>query len=191
MTRFPAGAHLASWTGRSPLDNQPGKRTGHAKSKKGNRYLAALPGETALAADKTATREGARYRRLARYRWLARRRGKAKALVAVGNTQMRVYHKLLSHPGMRYKDLGADYYEHQASVRRPIAHHAGKPGAPGFEVTLCRPPNPGKTKQRTPRPPDPYRPAGPDRPLMARVRCGLPRLDREGHPGVDIGLRAT
>jgi transposase len=102
MTRFRTGGHLSSWAGKTLLDNQSGTRTGRAKSKKGNRYLAAITGETAAAVSKTQTREGARYRRL------ARRRGKAKAMVATGNTQLKVYHKLLSNPGMRYQDLGAD-----------------------------------------------------------------------------------
>jgi transposase len=132
MTRFPTPAHLASWVGRTPLDNQSGKRAGRPKSKKGNRYLAGLLGETAIAAGRTQTREGARYRRLAR-RW-----GKLKAQVALGNTQLKVYHKLLSHPGLRYQDLGADYYERRADIRRQITHHVGKLGAFGFEVTLCR-----------------------------------------------------
>jgi transposase len=136
MTRFRTGGHLSSWAGKTPLDNQSGKRTGRAKSKKGNRYLAAVTGETAIAAGKTQTREGARYRRL------ARRRGKAKAQVAVGNTQLKVYHKLLSNPGMRYQDLGPDYYERQRDTRRQIAHYVGKLGALGFEVTLCRIPEP-------------------------------------------------
>jgi transposase len=136
MTRFPTPAHLASWGGRTPLDHQSGKRAGRARHKKGNRYLAAVTGETAVAAGKTQTREGARYRKL------ARSRGKNKACVAVGNTQLRVYHKLLSNPGMRYADLGVDYYDRQAGVQRQIAHHVGKLGALGFEVTLCRLPEP-------------------------------------------------
>jgi hypothetical protein len=136
MNRFGTGAHLASWAGRAPLDHQSGTRKGRARASKGNRYLAGLLGETAVAAGRTQTREGARYRRL------SRRRGKAKACVAVGNTQLKVYHKLLSNPGMRYQDLGPDYYERQANVRRQIAHHVGKLGALGFEVTLCRIPDP-------------------------------------------------
>jgi len=136
MTRFRTGGHLSSWAGKTPLDHQSGKRKGRARSKKGNRYLAGLLGETAAAAGKTQTREGARYRRL------ARRRGKAKACVAVGNTQLKVYHKLLSNPGMRYQDLGPDYYERQRDIRRQIAHHVGKLGDLGFEVTLCRTPGP-------------------------------------------------
>ena len=136
MSRFPTPGHLASWAGRTPLDHQSGKRIGRARSKKGNRYLAGLLGETAVAAGKTQPREGARYRRI------ARRRGKAKALVAVGNTQLKVYHALLSRPGTRYEDLGPDYHQRQASTRRQIAHHVGKLGALGFEVTLCRIPEP-------------------------------------------------
>ena len=136
MTRFRTGGHLSSWAGRSPLDHQSGKRNGQSKSKKGNRYLGGLLGETAVAACRTQTREGARYRRL------ARKRGKAKACVAVGNTQLKVYHKLLSNPGMRYEDLGPDYYERRRDVRRQVAHHVGKLGDLGFEVTLCRIPEP-------------------------------------------------
>src|SRR5262249_44406523 len=88
------------------------------------------------AAGKTQTREGARYRRI------ARRRGKAKAQVALGNTQLKAYHKLLSCPGTRYQDLGPHYYQPQASTRRQIACHVGKPAALGFEVTLARTPAP-------------------------------------------------
>jgi transposase len=139
MTRFPTPAHLASWAGRAPLDNQSGKRKGPGKRKKGNRYLGAITGETAASAGRTQTREGARYRKL------ARSRGKAKACVALGNTQMRVYHKLLSNPGMRYQDLGPDYYDQQRNQARQVSHLVGKLGSLGYEVTLCRRAEPGTT----------------------------------------------
>jgi transposase len=136
MTKFPTGGHLSSWGGKTPLDHQSGKRTGRARHKKGNKYLGAITGETAVAAGKTATREGARYRKL------ARSRGKGKAQVALGNTQLRVYHKLLSNPGMRYQDLGPGYYERQAATRRKIAYHVREIEALGLEVTLARIPSP-------------------------------------------------
>jgi transposase len=135
MTRFPTPAHLASWAGRTPLDAQSGTRAGRARHKKGNRYLGAITGETAVAAGKTQTREGARYRKL------ARSRGKNKACVALGNTQLKVYHKLLSNPGTRYQDLGPDYYERQRDHRQ-VSQLVGRLGALGYEVTLCRLPEP-------------------------------------------------
>ena len=145
MTRFPTPAHLASWAGRTPLDNSSGKRSGSAGHKKGNRYIAAITGETAAAAGKTQTREGARYRRI------SRKRGKNKANVALGNTQMRVLHALLSHPGSRHQDLGPDYYERQRDHHRQVSQLVGKLGALGYEVTLCRIPEaePGEAASTT------------------------------------------
>jgi hypothetical protein len=134
MTRFRTGAHRSSWGGRAPQDHQSGKRRGRAKAKKGNRYLGAITGETAVAAGRTQTREGARRRRL------ARRRGTAKACVATGNTQLKAS-QLLADPGMRYADLGPDYYERQRDVRRQVAHHIGKLGSLGsaYSPKVMRP----------------------------------------------------
>jgi hypothetical protein len=98
MGRFPTAAHLVSWAGRAPLDHQSGQRKGRGKRKKDNRYTGAATGETSVSAGRTHTREGARYRRL------ARRIGKNKAQVALSGTQLKVYRKLLSSPGMRYQD---------------------------------------------------------------------------------------
>jgi transposase len=137
MTRFPTGGHLASWAGRIPLDRQSGKRASPGRRKRGNRYLGAITGETAAAAGRTQTREGARYRKL------ARSRGAAKACVAVGNTQMRVCHKLLSTPGTRYHDLGPDYYDRRRDHHRQVSTLVGQLGRLGYEVTLSRPAQPG------------------------------------------------
>jgi transposase len=138
MTRFPTPGHLVSWAGRAPLDHQSGQHKGRGKRKKGNRYIGAVTGETSVSAGRTRTREGARYRRI------ARRRGKQKAQVALGNTQLKVYHKLLSSPGTRYQDLGEDYYDRQASARRKTRYHLTELQDLGWDVELR--PRPGSTE---------------------------------------------
>ena len=65
--------------------------------------------------------------------------------MALGNTQMRVYHVLLSNPGIRYEDLGWDYYERERNIARQVSHHVGKLGSLGYEVTLARRPDPDGT----------------------------------------------
>ena len=94
-------------------------------------------GNAAASAGRTDTFLGERYRRI------ARRRGPATANVALGNTQMRVYHVLLSSPGTRYHDLGHDYYDQQRAIARQVSHHVGKLASLGYEVTLARIPEPG------------------------------------------------
>jgi transposase len=134
MTRFRTGGHLASWCGRTPLDKQSGNRKGQRKHKRGNKYAGAVLGETAVAAGKTQTREGTRHRKI------ARSRGKAKAVVATGNTQMKVFHALLSSPGTRYEDLGPDWDTDERRTARRLSRLVGELGAMGYEVTLCRSP---------------------------------------------------
>ena len=136
MSRFPTGGHLASWCGRTPLDRQSGGRQRQRRHKRGNKYITAVLGETAVAAGKTQTREGARHRKI------SRRRGKAKACVATGNTQMKVFHALLSSPGTCHQDLGPDYYERQRDHNRHLSRLVSELGNLGYEVTLCRKPQP-------------------------------------------------
>jgi hypothetical protein len=159
MSKFPTGGHLSSWAGRTPLDHQSGKCSGRAPHKKGNKYLGATSGETAVAVGKTATREGARYRKL------ARSRGKNKACVAVGNTQLRVYHKLLSNPGMRYQDLG-----------RTITSAAPRPA----QDRLPRPRTPGTRPGSYPLPPR----TSPGRPGTRPGRLTRPRSQPTAKPAV-------
>ena len=59
-----------------------------------------------VAAAKTNTFLGERYRRL------VRRRGKMKALVAVARSSLVIVWHLLANPSARYTDLGSDFYDH-------------------------------------------------------------------------------
>lgn len=58
-------------------------------------------------------------------------------------------HVLLSDPGMRYRDLGADYYERQRETARQVHHHVGKLGALGYQITLCRLPDTAEEDAQT------------------------------------------
>jgi len=81
MTRFPTAGHLVSWAKFAPgVSESAGKRKGSGSTGHGNPYLARVLGEAAVAASKTDTFLGERYRRI------ARRRGKRRAIVAVGRS---------------------------------------------------------------------------------------------------------
>jgi transposase len=111
MEQFPTAAHLASWAGMSPgNDESAGKRrSGHTTY--GNRWLRAMLVQAAWAASRTkCTYLSAQYRRL------AKRRGKKRALVAVGHTLLvMIYHVLKK--GTTYAELGADFLDRQEPER--------------------------------------------------------------------------
>ena len=60
---------------------------------------------------------------------------------------MCVHHVLLSHPGMRYHDLGADCYERERAIARQVRRHVASLGRLGYEVTVTHPPEPDGTSQ--------------------------------------------
>jgi transposase len=112
MAAFPTAAHLVSWAKFSPIDAQSAGRKKGNSTGKGNPWLAATLGEVVVGLARTNTFLGARYRRL------ARRRGKKRALVAVGNSVLTVIWHLLSDPNARYQDLGPGYYESRINKQR-------------------------------------------------------------------------
>ena len=131
MSRFPTAGHLASWAKFSPIISESaGKKKGKNSTGKGNRYLARTLGECAVAAAKTNTFLGERYRRI------ARRRGKKKAIVAVGRSILIIIWHLLSDPMVDFVDLGPDFYDTRAGTQRAIRNHVRHLEALGYTVTL-------------------------------------------------------
>jgi len=131
MTRFPTAAHLASWAKLSPIISESaGKRKGKNATGHGNRYLARVLGEAAVSAGKTDTFLGERYRRI------ARRRGKKKAIVAVGRSLLIIVWHLLSDPQADFVDLGPDFYDTRGGTQRAIRNHVHRLEALGYTVTL-------------------------------------------------------
>ena len=131
MGRFPTAAHLASWARFAPGVNQSaGKTKGKNATGHGNPYLARVLGEAAVTAGRTDTFLGERYRRI------ARRRGKKKAIVAVGRSILVIVWQLLADPDARFHDLGSGFYDTRVNADRAKRNHIRQLEALGYKVTL-------------------------------------------------------
>lgn len=129
MDRFPSANHLASWAKMCPGNNESaGKRlsgrTGH-----GNSWLRSTLVEAAWSASRTRdTYLSAQYHRL------APRRGKKKAIIALGHTVLvDIYYVVRDK--IHYHDLGANYFDRRKSayvVRNAVRRIENL----GFKVTL-------------------------------------------------------
>jgi transposase len=131
MARFPTPGHLASWARYAPgVKQSAGKAKGRATTGHGNPYLARVLGEAAVAAGRTDTFLGERYRRI------ARRRGTKKAIVAVGRSILVIVWHLLADPDLRYHDLGPGFYDTHVNAERAKRNHVRQLEALGYRVTL-------------------------------------------------------
>jgi hypothetical protein len=83
-----------------------------------------------VAAARTDTFLGERYRRI------ARRRGKKKAIVAVGRSILVIVWHLLSDDQARFHDLGPDFYDNRIGPDRKMRNHVRQLEALGYKVTL-------------------------------------------------------
>lgn len=131
MSVFPTAGHLCSWAKFSPgIQSSAGKTKGTASTGHGNRYLALILGEAAIAASRTDTFLGQRYRRI------ARRRGNKRALVAVGRSILVIIWHLLTDPDATFIDLGPDHYTKHLNPETKRRNHIRQLEALGYTVTL-------------------------------------------------------
>jgi transposase len=105
MRQFPTADDLASWAGFAPGNHQSGGKRYAGRTTKGNRPIGAAINQAAWAASRTKdTWLKARYHRL------VARRGKKRAIVAIGRSILvSIWHMLSKQ--QRYQDLGPDYYD--------------------------------------------------------------------------------
>ncbi len=130
MSRFPTPGHLVSWAKFAPRARQSSGRSKAASTGKGNPWLGGTLGEAAISAARTRTFLASRYKRI------VRRRGKKRALVAVGNSILTIIWHLLSDPAARFTDLGPDWHDRLAPLRRKRQLIAELERISGKKVTL-------------------------------------------------------
>jgi transposase len=107
MTRFPTHRHLASWAGMCPGNKESAGKRLSGKTRKGSPWLKSGLIEAAHGASRTKDKYLS-----AQYRRLVTRRGKKRALVAVGHSILVIAYHLLVRKEM-YKDLGGNYFDEQ------------------------------------------------------------------------------
>ncbi len=112
MARFPTAGHLVSWAKYAPRARQSAAKSKPGTTGKGNPWIAGTLGEAGIGAARTKTFLGSRYHRL------TRRRGKPRALVAVGNSILVIAWHLLSDPDAHFTDLGPGWHDRLAPLRR-------------------------------------------------------------------------
>jgi transposase len=129
MTVFPDAHHLASWTGVCPGNEESAGRRLRSKTRKGNRWLRRALAEAAWAASKA---KGSYF--YAQFRRVAARRGKKRALIAVGHALLvTIYHMLKN--GVAYRELGPDYFD-RLEPERLRRYLVKRLHSLGYDVTL-------------------------------------------------------
>src|SRR3989475_8425687 len=129
MDQFPSAAHVASWAALCPGNNESAGKRLSGKTRKGNVWLRRTMCEVAWAASHTKdTYFSAQFHRI------ASRRGKKRALMAVGHSILVTAYHMLKHQ-RHYKELGGDFFDaiNRDKVRDRLVQRLAKLG---FDVTL-------------------------------------------------------
>lgn len=129
MKRFATDAHLASWAGMCPGNNESAGKRRSGKTTKGSVYLRTALVQAAWAASHTKQTYLA-----AQYRRLVKRMSKKKALVAVGHSLLVIVYHVLKNRAS-YQELGGDYFDRRhVEVQRMRLIH--KLETLGLKVTV-------------------------------------------------------
>jgi transposase len=129
--QFPSAAHMCSWAGLVPGQNESAGKRKSAKTKKGNKYLRSALTEAAHSVRGSKNYLGALYRRT------ASRKGKKRAGIVVAHAMLRISYYLLTRKEM-YVDLGEDYFDKQRQ-QSIVRHSLRRLESLGYTVMLQEP----------------------------------------------------
>ena len=107
MNQFPSDAHISSWAGVCPGNEVSAGKRKRSQTTKGNKWLRRALTQSAWSASRT---KDSYFK--AQFGRLCGRRGKKRAAIAVAHSLLVVIYHLLNSPGLRYQDLGPDFFLH-------------------------------------------------------------------------------
>lgn len=129
MNQFPSAAHMCSWAGLSPGNNESAGKRKSGKTRKGNKKLRSALVEAARAAGRTKnTYLSSQYHRL------SARRGANRAAVAVAHSILTIAYYILKRK-QPYIELGPTYYE-ERKRETVIKQSIKKLESLGYKVTV-------------------------------------------------------
>jgi transposase len=129
LNQFKDAAHLASWSGICPGNHESGGKRKSGRTRKGSKWLRRALVEAAHGAARTKDKY---FKNL--YHRLAGRRGKKRAIVAVGHSLLVTGYYMITR-GRNYEDLGSNYFDerNKEMVKRQAIKRLEKLG---FQVEL-------------------------------------------------------
>lgn len=129
MKPFPTHHQLASWAGMCPGNEESAGKRQRRRIPPGNRWLKRTLVEAAWGASHSKNTYLA-----SQYRRLAGRRGRKRALVAVGHSMLVIFYHMLKH-GKPYADLGGDFFD-RLEPARLTRYYVKRLETLGHKVTL-------------------------------------------------------
>jgi transposase len=131
MDRFPDAAHLASWAGVCPGNNESAGKRFSGRTRKADVWLQGALVEAAWAAARTKdTYLSAQFWRL------AGRIGKKKAAMAVAHSILVIAYHLMADPEATYTDLGPDWFARRNNSDARKARLVKQLAELGYQVEL-------------------------------------------------------
>jgi len=147
MSRFPTAAHLCSWAGLCPGNNESAGKRFSGKTRKGDRYLRRTLVQNAWAA--SHMKKGLLKQM---FFGVARRRGMPKAAVAVAHRILQIAYFVI-RDGTMYREVGVEMDERKR--QRTAKRLARRLEEMGYEVTVKPCARPSVAGPRTPSAPGP------------------------------------
>jgi len=138
MEQFPSAQHLASWAGLCPGNNESAGKRLSGKARNGSVWLRRNLCQAAWAASHSKnTYLSAQFRRL------AARKGKKRAIVAVGHTILVIVFHMLKNQ-QPYRDLGAEYFDRRNAeqLKRSLVRRLERLGVQVSIVSTAPAPQP-------------------------------------------------